>query len=114
VSKKIRFFQKACPEELRDRIFNGGIGVKKNPIFSKNRIFNGGIGVKKNPIFSKNRIFNEGISRSHALRGNACLDAPRPARRFVLDAAGTDFFSFPRSAWECLLGRSASCKMKLI
>jgi hypothetical protein len=80
VSKKIRFFQKACPEELRDRIFNGGIGVKKNPIFSKNRIFNGGIGVKKNPIFSKNRIFNEGISRSHALRGNACLDAPRPAR----------------------------------
>jgi hypothetical protein len=23
VSKKIRFFQKACPEVLRDRIFNG-------------------------------------------------------------------------------------------
>jgi hypothetical protein len=77
------------------------------------------------------RAWERERSRSHALRGNACSDAPRPAsvnpppdypcchsrcRTRSVQAGiptlrvGTRTFSFPRSAWECLLGRSASGK----
>jgi hypothetical protein len=77
--KKIRFFQKIG--------FLSWCRSQKNPIFSKNRIFKLVSLSKKIRFFEKigflswcrsqkNPIF---CSRSHAPRGNACPDAPRPA-----------------------------------
>ena len=64
------------------------------------------------------------IDRSHAPRGNAAMDAPRPLwamtqsviRCIPTQSVGTisapamrsSYRSFPRSAWECSHGRSAS------
>jgi hypothetical protein len=62
-------FQKACPEELRDRIFklvsvskksdffkksdfSGGVAIKKSDFFKKSD-FSGGVAIKKSDFFKK-------------------------------------------------------------
>jgi hypothetical protein len=85
------------------------------------------------PTRSVGTIRDTQPARSHALRGNVSRDAPRPALCAWLEYwalcdaelhglhshaergndQGHSTSSFPRSAWECLLGRSASRSMRM-
>ena len=67
--------------------------------------------VFQQPLTSRSTRRHRGATRSHALRGNAVFDAPRRLPATVHQSVDTEIQggnSFPRSAWECRLRRSAS------